>query len=166
MRDKKNILIAALLFAVIAMSVGYAAFATTLNINGSATIMNDWDVQITDISSKATGKAENNAEPSFSLLSANFDAKLYSPGDSMIYVITVENKGALDAKLSNVALTESDGTDQIIYTVVDKPEEDDILESGESTTITIKAEYNSNGTVSQGNNSKSFTGTLEYVQAD
>ena len=38
MKDKKNVLIAALIAAVVFMAVGYAAFATTLNINGKATI--------------------------------------------------------------------------------------------------------------------------------
>ena len=41
----KNILIGALLAVVFVMAVGYAAFAQTLTINGSAEITSSWDVR-------------------------------------------------------------------------------------------------------------------------
>ena len=40
----KNVLIGALLAVVFVMAVGYAAFATTLTINGEATITSNWHV--------------------------------------------------------------------------------------------------------------------------
>ena len=56
MKDGRNIIIAALLVAVLTMSIGYAAFATTLNINGNAEITGTWDVKITGIeATKTTG---------------------------------------------------------------------------------------------------------------
>ena len=43
--NRKNIIIAALALAVTTMAVGYAAFAATLNISGTATIVGEWDVE-------------------------------------------------------------------------------------------------------------------------
>ena len=48
-RDQRNILIGVLLVAIVVMSVGYAAFATTLTVGGTSTITNNWNVAITDI---------------------------------------------------------------------------------------------------------------------
>ena len=101
MKDKKNILIGALIFAIVVMSVGYAAFATTLNINGNATIAGSWDVEITGITPAITGTASD-ATASFTTTTATFNATLMKPGDSITYTITIENKGNIDAKLSSI----------------------------------------------------------------
>ena len=42
--QNKNILIGGLLAIVLVMAVGYAAFATQLNITGTASITSNWDV--------------------------------------------------------------------------------------------------------------------------
>ena len=49
-KEKKNILIGALLVAIIAMAVGYAALAQQLTINGTAQVSSTWDVKFTSIS--------------------------------------------------------------------------------------------------------------------
>lgn len=167
MRDKKNILIGALLFAVIALSVGYAAFATTLTINGSATIDGEWDVEITGITSSPTGTGTNKTEPSYTKTTASFSASLMAPGDAMTYTITVENKGTIDAKLDSIVLTpDPDGSPAITYTVDSKPAKDSVLASGDTTTVVITATYDSSVTEIPELKTKSITGTLEYVQAD
>lgn len=164
-RDRKNILIGALLFAIIAMSVGYASFATTLNIKGTAKIDNNWNVAITNITSTSTGEAIDNTLPSYTALTATFDALLKKPGDAMTYTIKVENKGSIDAMLNTISLTpQTDGESAIIYTVIDSPKEGDVLLAGDSASVVIKAEYDSNSLKSSNSSSKTFTGTIEYVQ--
>lgn len=166
-KDKKNILIAALLFAIIAMSVGYASFTTTLNINGNAKIDGAWNVAITDITSTASGEASDNTLPSYTALTATFDTLLKKPGDAMMYTITIENKGSIDAKLNSITLTpETDGTSPILYTVLEQPEEGDLLLSGEIATVVIKVEYDPVVTALSNSeeNIKTFTSTIEYVQ--
>lgn len=165
--DKKNIVITALVAVIVLMGVGYAAFATTLNINGKATISGDWDVEITGIKAEHTGTATDATEPSFTATTATFDAKLLAPGDSSTYTITVENKGNIDAKLNSINLTPQDdttGSPAIKYTVVSQPVKESVLASGDSTTVVIKAEYDPTITTIPEVKTKTITGTIEYVQ--
>lgn len=166
MKDKRNLLIAALVFAIVIMSVGYSALSANLNINGTATI-GDWDVEIVSINSSFTGDAKNKTEPTYTATSASFDASLATKGDTATYTITVENKGSIDAKLSSISLTPAEGTNlPIKYTIVSQPSANDVLEAGHTTTVVIRAEYDSTftGTLTEANKSRQITGILEYVQ--
>lgn len=172
MKDKKNILIGALIFAIVIMSVGYAAFATTLNINGNATIAGKWDVQITGITPVISGTASD-ATASFTATTATFDAKLMKPGDSITYTVDIENKGTIDAKLNSIVLTPESqkkdggtGSDAILYDIVSKPADSSVLAAGASTTVVVKVTYDPAATTIPTETTRSFTGTIEYVQAD
>ena len=58
-KNRKNIIIGGLLALVLVMAVGYAAFATNLNITGTSTIDSKWDVHIKDggVTVKSSNKA-------------------------------------------------------------------------------------------------------------
>lgn len=59
MKYANTIIIGSLLIILLVMSVGYAAFATQLQLNGTATIQGDWDVEITKIeATNIVGTAE------------------------------------------------------------------------------------------------------------
>ena len=49
MKNTKNIVIGALLIAIVTMVVGYSTFATQLTLNGTAEITGVWEVKITGI---------------------------------------------------------------------------------------------------------------------
>jgi hypothetical protein len=173
MKDKKNILIGALVFAIVVMAIGYAAFATTLNINGSATIAGSWDVEITGIEPSIEGTASEDPASSFTASTATFAAKLMKPGDSITYTITIENKGTIDAKLNSITLTPETakaeggtGSDAIIYEIVSQPALDSALASGDSTTVVVKVTYDADSTEVPAETTRTFTGVIEYVQAD
>ncbi len=106
----KNILIGGLLAIVLVMAVGYAAFATQLNINGSAEITSSWDVHMTDTGKSVTPASTMGTSPSGNVtiedggLTANFTATLLSPGDSVTFTIPIENTGTLDATLKSITL--------------------------------------------------------------
>lgn len=174
MKDKKNILICALLLTIMVMAVGYAAFRQTLNIDGTATIAGEWQVEITGVTPSVTGTAQDMAydetdNPNgtrFTATTATFDAKLMKPGDSITYTITVKNNGSIDAKLSTITLTpQADGSDAIIYEVVSQPAADSVLAAGESTTVQIRITYDADTEEIPEVTTKTFTGVLEYVQA-
>ena len=120
----KNVLIGGLLAIVLVMAVGYAAFATQLNINGTASIDTSWNVHfdttkvvaantttsqqgkmtITKGSTTATG-----ADPSGSIAfdgdtTANIAATLKSPGDSIEFTLTILNQGSFDATLDSIVM--------------------------------------------------------------
>ncbi len=115
-QKNKNALIGGLLAIVFVMAVGYAAFATTLTINGTANITSRWDVHIKDI--KVSEEENNPAGTGISVsaqkdgeLTANFEAQLKAPGDSVTYDVTVENTGTLPAKLSDITFKQTNNGD-------------------------------------------------------
>lgn len=111
----KNILIGGLLAIVLIMAVGYAAFATQLNINGTATIDASWNVHfdnsaaktVTNATEDVTGviaftKGNTQSAPKGSIsfsdnLNATVNATLQSPGDKVDFTLTIMNEGSFDA---------------------------------------------------------------------
>ena len=65
-RKKRKIVIGMLCSVLLLMAVGYATFATNLNIKGTTNVASNWDVRITNITSKnIVGTASNLEEPSY-----------------------------------------------------------------------------------------------------
>ena len=192
-KEKKNILIGALLVAIIAMAVGYAALAQQLTINGTAQVSSTWDVKFTSIS---TGTASNSAgvastatnktPPKITNTTATFDVEFQTPGDTMEYDIIVTNNGSLDAKLANVVatassadgsgdlqLTEANGINYEI-TIDGRPyasAKNTVLAGkpsdgpAKTSTIHVKVWWDAAATTVPENTIKKLTVTLEYVQA-
>jgi len=121
MKDSKNLVIGMLCAVVCIMAVAYAAFSTSLEINGTATISSNWGVRIGDTSS-CTFKAVNAEEATTATACtgtetegdntmcasvvktgsflATISMRFMSPGDTATCTIPVENYGDLDAVLS------------------------------------------------------------------
>jgi len=104
MKKKKNMIIGGLLAVVFLLSVGYAAFATNLNISGTANT-SSWIIKITNIREKTHTGGADTVNTSFTDLSASFSSTLTQPGDSVTYEVTVENQGNIDASLKKVTKT-------------------------------------------------------------
>lgn len=164
---KRNILIVALFVAIVAMSVGYAALAQVLNINGTANIAAEWNVEITNIEVKEQFGATDRELPTFTSKTATFDVNLEYPGASSTYLVTVENKGTINAKLSEITgIDAANLTDpaSVQYTVT-KTDLNDELNVGESKTFEVKVEWLStdDGTNITASN-KTATINFNYVQ--
>jgi len=163
---KRNVIIGSLCAVLLLMVVGYAAFSTTLNINGTANISSTWNILITDITSNPlSGNASNASEPTGKgTLTATFNTNLVSPGDSMEYNITVSNQGTLNAVLSKI--TVSDGDNPAIKYTVSGLQQGDPLNAGASATLTAKVEYVdiAEGQGQPESTESSLTVTLDYVQ--
>ncbi len=167
-QKNKNALIGGLLAVVFVMAVGYAAFATQLNINGTANITSTWDVHIQEIKVADEGQVGTGASTSQAVeegdLTATFVSTLTSPGDSVTYDVTVVNAGTLPAKLSEITFAQTnngegttedtgdlveentgsnyEGENAIVYSYSGL-EKDSVLESGGKTiTFKVKVEYN------------------------
>lgn len=164
----KNVLIGVLLVAVVMMSVGYAALASQLDINGTAAIASKWDVKFTSMTDGvATGSATNKKDAGFTSTTATFDVQLVAPGDSMTYELVISNDGTIDAKLDSiVGLPASSTGDAIVYTVTGVTE-GETLAAGTTKTVTIKVAYDSSITEQPTTEqlSKTLSVTLNYVQA-
>ena len=158
----KNVLIGALLAVVFVMAVGYAAFATTLTINGTAEITSNWhvgfdmekdeDVPGVVTATKTTGTTDPSGTVTYSNdQNATINATLIQPGDKVTFTLTIENYGNIDAQLNTpVVSLNGEGSDEnpddlivkkgnIIFTVT-APSPTTIAE-GETATMTVTAEF-------------------------
>ena len=104
-RNQKNILLGSLCALVLVMTVAYAAFSSSLSINGTGATTNNWDIKITNIQSKDIEGSAVDASKSYTDLTASFSTEFTQPGDSITYDITVTNNGSLDAQLSEINKT-------------------------------------------------------------
>lgn len=152
------------------MAVGYAAFAATLNISGTATIVGEWDVEITNIAFSGTGQAQNGSDTSFTSTSATFDCELYAPGDSCVYTITVSNLGSVRAVLDSIVLAPgSTNSEYIDMVVTSKPSQNDVLAANGTHTVVITSTYKELGegvSAPAVNTARTLSGgTLVYKQA-
>ena len=147
------------------MTAGYAAFQTNLKIKGTSGISSNWDIRITDVSvGEIHGDAENTKAPTWNELTANIETDLYSKGDYIEYIVTVENKGTVDAALSNVVTKESDN--EAVKITFSGVNINDRLFKGESVQLKVKVEYNPeyNGQAPVGSGESTIT--LEYTQSE
>ena len=161
MKNTKNLIIIALLIVIVTMSVAYSAFASQLNISGTAEIIGEWDVKITNVVAQNVSEGCESGEPQFTNTTVTFNAKLVKPGDSITYVITIQNAGTIDATLSNVICKEDEGSEAISYSTSTL---DHLLEAGTQTEYTITIKYDINTTEVPSVKTKSMTSIIEYSQ--
>lgn len=162
-RNQKSLIVIALCSIVIIMAVGYAAFSTGLNINGTTTVSSNWDIKITDITPTAvTGSATNTVAPSYTDTTATFSTSLASPGDSITYKVTISNEGSIAAKLNKITLTDPKNS-AILFTTTGLSE-NDVLGASSTATLNVKVEYNPAITGQPESLTSTLKVVLDYVQ--
>lgn len=120
-------IVAALIIAVVSLGVAFAAFSTTLNINGTATVQaSSWDIYWTNDGTNyakptssvnlvsGTDFVESNSQSGISetvtasgsvvATTLTWNATFKTPGDQVIYTIHVNNGGSYAATVTNVNL--------------------------------------------------------------
>jgi len=174
-KKKRNIIIGTLAIVLLLMAVGYAAFSTVLNINGTANISSKWDIHFDSTKTAdvtgvvvATPGATGGEMPNGTVeyadanLTANLTANLKQPGDKVVYTLTVLNEGTLNAKLDQLNLTPSNNP--AIKFTTSGLKVGDKLTAGGSAIITVTIEFDSDVK----NQPESTTGstqiTLNFVQ--
>ena len=110
-RGAKVIAIVALLIAVVGLTVGYAAYSSTLTINGTANVdPASWKVNFgyktgDSLTGTINGHATENTAPTLADTTiSGFDVTLKAPGDSVTYNFLIKNSGTLNARLSNFTM--------------------------------------------------------------
>lgn len=153
-RDVRNVMMVALVVAILVMAVGYAALSQKLTVNGTATIGDaQWKVRITDIafdeanssvdSSVSTQSLEDAVEGEGSI-KAKFNVTLAAPGDKAVYNVTVKNLGTIEAELQSITdLTEINAADpsDIKFTVTPAEGNADTLAADATHEYTITVEW-------------------------
>ena len=164
MHKNKKIILIAFLLTLILMVVGYSTFATDFTINGTAEITGEWDVRITNITPTKVPDGCDAGTPTFTKDSINFSAKLNKPGDEIIYEVTIQNLGTINAELQTIIFTEEiDGIEEINYTTSELKKD---LNVGDSTTFNIIVTYVKNSESIPDIKTKTLTGIIQYVQKE
>ncbi len=106
-RKIKVLSVAALLVAVLGLTVAFAALSQTLTINGSATVNTaTWDIHFNNLSEPTlTGDAAVTTAPTIDTKGTtigNYALKLTKPGDSVTYTFDVVNSGTINAKITDL----------------------------------------------------------------
>ena len=163
MRIKSRIMIM-LCIALCIMTVGFAAFSTTLTITGTANIASTWKVVFTSIEevSKTSGVTITET-PAASGTTATFNVDLEVPGDKIVYRITIANQGTLDAVINEIKASET-GSDAILFELANI-NQGDILEAGDTTTFEVTIKYDENITSQPNITDNQLTVTINYVQS-
>ena len=141
-RTNRNYIIMGLCAILLIMGVGYAAFSSQLKISGTSNIATNFLVKITgiEVSSKSGGAADKPDVTTYNDTSATFGTTLQTPGDSITYDITIENKGTIDAVLKTI--TKTDASNSAILFETSGVNEGDPLNVGETATMQVKVTYN------------------------
>lgn len=173
LKDSKNIIIAALLIAILIMSVGYAQFTSNLQVTGTTEVAGIWKVKIKSmtIKDKTSELTATDAQvTSVTDTVATFANKLYKPGDFVTFEVTVENEGNIPAYLDSLNITGNDGN-IIIYPVLPSITGEGAisrdLAAGATLTFDVKVQYNPDSTAEDLPDegvSSTLTIGLNYVQ--
>lgn len=194
-RGAKVIAIVALLIAVVGLTVGYAAYSSTLSINGTATVdPASWKVNFgyktgDSLTGTTTGHATETTAPKLADTTiSEFDVTLKAPGDSVTYNFLIKNSGTLNAKLANFtmgtltcapnassSISPEDATKlcgELTYTLTyadgSTITTDTTLDAGDSKELVLKLEWPSASTLSVSDDVKVTIGatTFVYEQAE
>ena len=101
-RQKQRIIIGTLRAVIIGLAVGYAVLSQQLNINGTGGIASDFNILFTDIQEGMMNGAITVNKQITNSTTATFTIDLSKPGDSGEYLITVENRGNIDAYVESI----------------------------------------------------------------
>ena len=121
MNDKgfKVGVLVALIAMIVVVGVGFAAFTTTLNINGTAKVeASSWNIHFANCTGGNCLKTSNtqaisgiksttvvNTEPTLTDTTiSDWDVTFKTPGDNITYEFYVKNDGSFDAKISTLEL--------------------------------------------------------------
>jgi len=172
--EKKNLVMVCLCAVIAIMAVAYAAFSTTLTVDGSVSASGTFNVHYVQVGEgKCTATVTKGLTASSGTIttaggaSANLAVQLVTPGDEVQCTVKVLNEGTISAKLvgehtiSNTSLNAN--STPIAVTVSSNKS---TLTPNEDDTITVNVKYNWNEETQPGTTTTgAFTITSNYEQA-
>lgn len=119
-----NLIIGALVLTLVVMGVAYAAFSTTLTINGTASVESEWGPIYLNSCSCTSTTAKDTSHPSSATCTpvtgssttilGTIEATMVSPGDVVTCTFNTKNEGTLIAAAPTLTVTP---TSNSYYTV-------------------------------------------------
>lgn len=165
-RKNINALILVLIILLLGISIGYASFADTLNIVGTANANGKFSIQFT--SSKITDSKGINILGSSAIISESKDTlainikDMQYPGSGATISCVIKNTGTVPAKLTGVKFSGNNDSD-ISITYSDDFKIGKALGVNESSTLKLVVKWNIDSTLSEPK-AINFTAVLIYEQ--
>ncbi len=160
MQKQKNFqlaVIGVLAFAVLFMSVGFAAYSSVLNINGTANVSaNKWSVHFDTDTYQLGDGSVNEADISVSDTAVEYTVDLEKPGDYYLFSIDVVNDGTFGAVLDKITMTALTEAQKKYLTYTVKYDDQTYTASADSLSIALPT--------TTGANRKNVTVKVTYVQ--
>ena len=171
-RNKRKLIIYALIGVLMLTTVAYAALSTVLNVSGTVVKKgNLWNIYFTNPSSASIVGTATGSNITIQATKLNFYVSLYKPSDKVSYTVDIKNGGTIDAVLNSISLTGLDTakSNSLKYTVTYSDgstiKEGDTLNIGASRTIKITVEFDSSATsLPESDVNLTFGVTLIYGQ--
>lgn len=106
-RKTKVLAVIAIIIAVVSLTIGFAAFSTTLSIDGTGDVKSSsWKVRFENLQPvQRVGTAVETTAPTINTNDttiSNFDVSFTTPGDSVSYTFDIANKGTFDAEITSI----------------------------------------------------------------
>lgn len=162
-RRKRNIVIGILCCLLVFMGVIYALLNQKLTLTSQQEMVGEWNIKITNIVPKTPLGRAKNISHSYTNTTANFEADLYMPGDSIEYEVTVENQGNIKGMVQSVTPSTTNKSDSVKFSHTEIP---NILSPGDVKTFTMKVEIPESSTTIPPVGKIKYSLTIVYVQYD
>ena len=106
-RKTKILAVIAIIVAVISLTIGFAAFSTSLSIEGTGDVKaSSWKVRFENLQPvQKVGTAVETTAPTINSNDtsiSNFDVSFTTPGDSVSYTFDIANNGTFDAEITSI----------------------------------------------------------------
>ena len=171
MRNNKGITIAALIVAIIGLSIGFAAFSNTLTIRSTASVNpsdENFQVKFSKVSSAdqtglsypiaavdvSTGATGGNAiiDGDNPLLLKDLKANFTAPGQSVSYQLYIRNTGQYTAYLTNINFKNVSGHNDVKLCYGDQATQSLITSACNDMNVSVRIGGSVNGTTYTSNN--------------
>lgn len=172
--ERKNLVIMALCVCIGIMAVAYAAFTTTLNVNGTINASGTFAVTFTAPGANAcvatttvgSDTPSGTVTATAGTTTATLTAQLYTPGDVVTCTIPVKNTGTLQAKyVSNTVSNSLSATSTpIAVSVTSSTAAGTAIAANGTSSLVVTIKYNHTGTSQPTTTTKAFTVTANYSQ--
>ena len=164
-RKKQRIIIGTLCSILVGLAIGYAVLSGQLNIQGTGSVISNFQILFTKIEEGTMNGAKTIQKEIVGDTTANFIIDLKSPGSNGEYLITVENRGNIDAYVKDIkGVVDSNKKEpKDIQFSIDGLKVNDKLKARETKTFKVKVNWDSNATTIP-ETSKDLSLTIDFVQ--
>ena len=164
-RKKQRIIIGTLCSILVGLAIGYAVLSSQLNIQGTGSVISNFQILFTKIEEGTMNGAKTIQKEIVGDTTANFIIDLKSPGSTGEYIITVENRGTIDAYVKDIkGVVDSNKKEpKDIQFSIDGLKVNDKLKARETKTFKVKVNWDSNATTIP-ETSKDLSLTIDFVQ--